>query len=273
MKFTKMQGLGNDFVVVDATQTEISLNANEIERMADRRCGVGFDQMLVISQSEKPNTDFHYRIYNADGSEVGQCGNGARCVGRFIKEMGLSTKTELVLGTNTTEIALQVQAGHQVCVNMGVPSFVPTDLPFTQEQAGTYQLDIDGISIEFVALSLGNPHAVIAVDDFSAVDVERLGEYIGSLDQFPKGVNVGFMRIIDPTHIELQVYERGAGLTQACGSGACAAMVAGRFRGLLDEMVYIQQPGGQLLIAWPGESEPVMMTGPAEFVFSGEWLR
>jgi len=268
--FTKMHGLGNDFVVFDATQVTIELDTRQLQLLADRRFGVGCDQVLLVEAPRDNDTDFYYRIFNADGSEVEQCGNGARCFARFVRGHGLTDKKVIDVGTARGNIQLSVLDDERVKVNMGAPMLEPNDLPFNApERAITYPLEVDGQLLEISAVSMGNPHAVLLVDDVDKADVETLGPLIESHPAFPARVNAGFMAVRSRKCIDLRVYERGAGETLACGTGACAAMVAGRLRGLLDEQVEVRLPGGNLVISWLREGQPVWMTGPATEVFEG----
>jgi len=270
LRFTKMHGLGNDFVVIDAINQSVHLDTHQLRRLADRRFGVGCDQILLVEASDRPDSAFRYRIYNADGSEVEQCGNGARCFARFVREKGLTEAECIPVHTRAGLIELQVRDDGQVTVNMGVPVLDPADIPFESPvRAPRYALSIEGETVEIGAVSLGNPHAVLEVPHIDSVAVERLGPLIESHPRFPNRVNAGFMEIIDRGHIRLRVYERGAGETPACGSGACAAVVAGRLWEELDETVDVQLRGGNLVVSWAGENQPVLMTGPATFVFEG----
>ena len=271
LKFTKMQGLGNDFVVLDGIRQAVRLDAAAIRRLADRRFGIGCDQVLLVEPPRLPGTDFHYRIFNADGGEVEQCGNGARCFARFVRDQGLTGKTEIPVGTAAGPIALHVEPDGQVRVDMGPPILEPARIPFLAEaEARTYRLDLDGQILEIGAVSMGNPHAVLIVEDVDSAPVAWLGPLIEHHPRFPRRVNVGFMQVLAPDHIRLRVHERGAGETLACGTGACAAVVSGRLRGLLGPRVGVALPGGDLVIEWRGQPESVLMTGPAERVFEGE---
>jgi diaminopimelate epimerase len=266
-----MHGLGNDFVVFDAVRQRVVLDAPAIRHLADRRRGIGCDQVLLVEPARLPGTDFHYRIFNADGHEVEQCGNGARCFARFVRESGLTDKTEIPVGTAAGPIRLHVVSDGQVRVDMGEPVLDPVRIPFEAAvEANTYALEVDGETITIGALSMGNPHAVLVVDDLDRAPVERLGPLIESHPRFPRRVNVGFMQVESPSHLRLRVYERGAGETLACGTGACAAVVSGRLRGLLEARVRVSLPGGDLVIHWPGPLHPVLMTGPATRVFDGQ---
>lgn len=275
--FTKMHGLGNDFVVIDATQKPFSLTTSQIQRMADRHFGVGFDQLLIIQPPSKDDVDFDYRIFNSDGSKAGQCGNGARCVGRFVYEHNLTRKTTLKLATYTRQLEIKILEDEQVMVNMGKPEFNPTKIPFlgtTQQLRYPFEFIAAGINtpIELGVVSMGNPHAVLLVDTLATTPVEAWGASISCHASFPDSVNVGFMQIINSHEIYLRVFERGAGETLACGTGACAAVAIGRNWGLLDNDVAVNLPGGRLQIQWPDVDAAIWMTGPAEIVFIGEWL-
>jgi diaminopimelate epimerase len=271
LKFTKMQGLGNDFVVLDATTRPIRLSPRQLRQIADRHFGVGCDQILQIEAPREPDTDFYYRIFNADGGEVEQCGNGARCFVRYVHDQGLTDKTEIRVGTPAGVIVPRLEPDGQVTVNMGVPLLDPDDVPFqAPKRALTYVLEVGGETIEISALSMGNPHAVGVVPDIEAAPVGTQGALIERHPRFPRRANVGYMQIIDRGHIRLRVFERGVGETLACGTGACAAVVAGILRGRLDAQVTVRTSGGELGISWAGEGEPVMMTGPAASVFEGE---
>lgn len=272
LHFTKMHGAGNDFVVLDGISQRVELNAAQIRAIADRHFGVGCDQLLLVERPSRPDADFRYRIFNADGGEVEQCGNGARCFVRFVVDKKLTSKTAITVETQSGLIQPQLEADGRVTVNMGAPRFEPADIPFTApERALTYALDVDGTTITISALSMGNPHAVQVISDVDTAPVATQGPLIERHPRFPQRVNAGFMQILDRGHIKLRVYERGAGETLACGTGACAAVVAGTTRGLLDARVDVQTRGGILTIEWQGEDQPVMMTGPAVSVFDGIW--
>jgi diaminopimelate epimerase len=272
LKFTKMHGLGNDFVVLDATAQPITLEPAQLRFVADRHFGVGCDQILQVEPPREAGTDFYYRIFNADGGEVEQCGNGARCFVRFVHERGLTRKTEIRVGTRGGVIVPRLETDGQVTVDMGKPSFEPTEVPFdAAARALTYQLDLAGRLVEVSVLSMGNPHAVQIVPSVETAPVESEGPQIERHRRFPQRVNAGFMEIVDRRRIRLRVHERGAGETLACGTGACAAVVAGITRGVLErERVSVETRGGELLISWAGEDRPVLMTGPAVTVFQGE---
>jgi len=275
IQFTKMHGLGNDFVVIDSFAQEIQLSSEQVRFIADRHFGIGCDQLLLLAPSDKEGVDVRYLIYNADGGEVSQCGNGARCAAAYLRENGLidglvSGKT-ITAETNEGIITMTLEKDELVRVNMGIPKLAATEIPLdTQEDADQYRLDLSDTEIKFSAVSMGNPHAVIVVDDVSSAPVLTMGPAIQQQTFFPEGVNIGFMQIIDSDHIKLRVYERGAGETLACGSGACAAVVAGCINSSLNQEVDVELPGGHLLISWAGQGEPVWMTGPATFVYRGQ---
>ena len=270
IEFTKMQGLGNDFVVIDATAHPLRLDPRQIKRLADRHFGVGCDQVLVVEAPRSPGTDFRYRIFNADGGEVEQCGNGARCFVRYVRERGLTDKTEIVVETAGGIIRPRIEADGRIVVNMGAPRFEPADIPFmADERAPRYEIELPGRTLTIGAVSMGNPHAVLQVHDIVAAPVAELGPLLERHPRFPQRVNVGFMEVVTRRHIRLRVFERGAGETLACGTGACAAVAVGRRWGVLDQEVAVDLPGGRLTITWTGENDPVRMTGPAERVFEG----
>ena len=269
LKFTKMHGTGNDFVVIDGVRQHISLSPEQLRLLADRHFGVGCDQILLVEKSRHKEADFRYRIFNADGGEVEQCGNGARCFVRFVHDRGLTSKREIVVETVSGLISPRLEDDGRVTVNMGAPVFDPERIPFAGLGAVSEPLDV-GETLEISALSMGNPHAVQVVADVEHAPVEKLGPLIEHHPRFPKRVNAGFMQIMDRSHIRLRVYERGSGETLSCGTGACAAVVAGIRRGLLDSPVSVATRGGLLTIAWNGEGTPVLMTGPAITVFEGE---
>jgi diaminopimelate epimerase len=271
LHFTKMQGAGNDFVVIDATREPFALEPDQLRFLADRRFGVGCDQILVVEPPDSCDTDFRYRIFNADGGEVQQCGNGARCFVRFVHDRGLTGRSEIRVGTAAGVIVPRLEADGSVTVNMGAPVLEPARVPFLAEgRAPAHALEVAGRSLEVGVVSMGNPHAVLLVDDVDTAPVEELGPAIESHARFPERVNAGFMQVLDRHRIRLRVYERGAGETLACGTGACAAVVSGVLRGLLDSPVTVLARGGTLLIRWAGEGQPVLMTGPAVRVFDGE---
>jgi diaminopimelate epimerase len=270
LKFSKMQGLGNDFVVIDAINQSITLTPEQIRQISDRHFGVGCDQLLLVEKPTVPDADFRYRIFNADGGEVEQCGNGARCFVRFVHEQGLTDKAEIRVETARGIILPKLEADGQVTVNMGAPRFDPAEIPFIADPAPLYALQVGQNEVQISALSMGNPHAVQVVPDTETAPVVEQGPLIERHSRFPQRVNAGFMQVLDQHHIKLRVYERGAGETLACGTGACAAVVAGIQRGLLSTPVNAAMHGGALRIDWAGEGKPVMMTGPAVTVFEGE---
>lgn len=265
-----MQGLGNDFVVIDAVNQSVCLSPAQRRLLADRHFGVGCDQILLV-EGAVGDADFRYRIYNADGGEVEQCGNGARCFVRYVHDRGMTQKNEIRVETSGGLIIPRLEANGEVSVNMGMPKFEPQQIPFIAEKrAMTYSIDISGRQVEISAVSLGNPHAVQLVEDVDGAPVITEGALIESHPSFPKRVNAGYMQVVDRTHIRLRVYERGAGETLACGTGACAAVVIGIERGLLQSTVQVNMRGGELTVRWEGEGQPVWMTGPAVTVFDGE---
>ncbi|MBL0230523.1 MAG: diaminopimelate epimerase [Moraxellaceae bacterium] len=270
LEFTKMHGLGNDFVVIDCITQRARLETYQIKQIADRHFGVGFDQLLLVEAPSRPDVDFCYRIFNADGSEVQQCGNGARCFARFVRDRKLSRKNQLIVETASGIIELNITANGWVRVNMGVPRLEPAEIPFIAPQrALTYPLAFGEHEITISAVSMGNPHAVILVDDVNTAPVREWGRIIESHPRFPERVNVGFLQIIDRQNARLRVFERGSGEPLACGTGTCAAVVAGIQQGLLDERVRVQLRGGELDIRWQGTDHPVWMTGPTARVFDG----
>jgi len=275
IRFTKMHGLGNDFVVLDAINQNFVPTPAQARFLADRHFGIGCDQILVVERCATPEVDFRYRIFNADGGEVEQCGNGARCFVRFVHEQGLTDKREIRVETQSGLITLRLEADGEITVNMGAPRFLPAEIPFDSDTDAVVQpLDVGGAQISISVVSMGNPHAVQVVADVAAAPVAQLGPLIESHPRFPRRINAGFMQIVDRHAIRLRVYERGTGETLACGTGACAAVVAGIRRGLLDSPVCVTTRGGDLSIAWEGEAQndgnAVMMTGPATTVFSAE---
>jgi len=270
MQFSKMHGLGNDFMVVDAVTQNVYFSPELIRRLSDRHRGVGFDQLLVVEPPYDPELDFHYRIFNADGSEVAQCGNGARCFARFVRIKGLTNKRDIRVSTQTGRMVLTVTEDEEVQVNMGEPVFEPQQVPFrAAKPEKTYILRAEERTVFCGVVSMGNPHCVLQVDDVLTAEVEVLGPMLESHDRFPERVNVGFMQILSPESVKLRVYERGAGETQACGSGACAAVAVGIPQGLLAEEVLVELPGGSLDIRWKGPGHPLYMTGPATHVYDG----
>ncbi|TXG98693.1 MAG: diaminopimelate epimerase [Rhodocyclaceae bacterium] len=271
LKFSKMHGLGNDFVVLDGVRQPVSLSPEQLCYLADRHFGVGCDQNLLVEKPTQPGVDFRYRIFNADGGEVEQCGNGARCFVRFVHEQGLTDKREIRVETLKGLIAPRLEGDGNVTVDMGVPRFLPADIPFlADDDVIIHLLDVADETLETSVVSMGNPHAVQVVDSVDTAPVGEQGPLIERHPRFPQRVNAGFMQIVDRHAIKLRVYERGSGETMACGTGACAAVVAGIRRGLLDSPVRVTTRGGDLSIAWGGSDRPVLMTGPAVTVFTGE---
>jgi diaminopimelate epimerase len=270
LEFTKMHGLGNDFVVIDLVSQHVQLEPEQIRQLADRHFGIGCDQLLLVEPPERPDVDFRYRIFNADGSEVQQCGNGARCFARFVRERRLSLKDVLRVETASGVIELRIDDSGWVTVDMGAPRFRPAEIPFVADaEAQQYAVDVHGQAVTLATVNMGNPHAVLQVDSVETAPVATLGPALESHPRFPERVNVGFMQVVDRHRIRLRVYERGAGETLACGTGACAAAVAGIRQGLLESPVKVALPGGELEITWAGEGRSVIMRGPTARVFDG----
>lgn len=270
LKFTKMHGIGNDFVMIDAVTQRLQLKPRDIRRLADRRLGIGCDQVILVEPPGRPDVDFYYRIFNADGSEAEQCGNGARCFARFVRLRRLTHKRLIRVETLSGVSELRVIDRQQVEVNMGQPSLDPASIPLDRpKRAEEYTLDVGGESVALGAVSMGNPHAILRVADTAHCRIDDLGPAIEAHPDFPRRCNVGFMQVLERDKIRLRVYERGAGETLACGSGACAAVVYGIVRGWLEEQVTVHLPGGKLHVAWPGADRPVRMTGPTAVVFEG----
>lgn len=271
MNFSKMHGLGNDFLVLDNVTQNVYLPNDQIKQLADRNFGVGFDQLLVVEPPYDPDLDFHYRIFNADGSEVSQCGNGARCFAKFVKMKGLIGRNKIRVSTHSGKMTLYIERDGNVTVNMPVPQTEPHKIPFNAQKAeGTYILRSDEDTVLCGAVSLGNPHCVITVDDITTAPLDTLGARLSTHERFPQGANVGFMEVVAPDHVKLRVYERGAAETLACGSGACAAVVVGQIQKKLAKQVTVELPGGKLRLFWKGPGNPVKMTGPAVHVFDGQ---
>jgi diaminopimelate epimerase len=271
LKFTKMHGLGNDFVVINGMNQPLLLSPEQICHIADRHTGIGCDQVLLLEASTDPAIDVIYRIYNADGSEAGQCGNGARCVGQYLVDNGIVDKPVIHAETIRGRVQIYIEQNNTIRVNMGVPAFEPDAIPIRSDnRQASYSIDLDQARVQVMALSMGNPHAVMFVDDIDTAEVEKLGPAIQQLPLFPESVNVGFLQIVDRTHARLRVYERGAGETLACGTGTCAAVVAGILHGKLDNDVVVTLKKGNLLISWQGEGSDVWMSGPAITVFEGQ---
>ncbi|MDZ7748207.1 MAG: diaminopimelate epimerase [Halofilum sp. (in: g-proteobacteria)] len=274
LAFTKMHGLGNDFVVIDATRAPLELDAATVRHIADRHRGVGCDQLLLVEASGDADTDFGYRVYNADGGEVEQCGNGVRCVARYLRDRGLVHGDELTLASAGGPVRARLCDDGRVAVDMGPPHFAPAAIPFTAAaEADAYALEVEGRDHTIGAVSMGNPHAVLRDDDLDTAPVTTLGPLIEYHERFPRRANVGFMQVRDRAHVRLRVWERGVGETSACGTGACAAVAVGRRQGLLDARVRVELAGGELVIEWGGADNPVWMTGAAETVFEGTLAR
>jgi len=270
LEFTKMHGLGNDFVVFNAITQQVDLTPEQLRFITDRRFGIGCDQILLVEAAQDSSCDFHYRIFNQDGGEVEQCGNGARCFARFVRDQGLTDKDTIDVSTYSGRIRLFIEGNGDVRVNMGRPETSPEKIPFKAErQAPTYPLEVAGETLQIGAVSMGNPHAVVRVADVAEAPVARLGPLLEAHPRFPNRVNVGFMEVCSPQHIRLRVFERGTGETLACGTGACAAVVTGRIQGLLDSRVRVTLSGGDLVIEWGGKEQPVWMSGPATSVYQG----
>lgn len=270
LNFSKMHGAGNDFVVIDCVRQSVPLSPGKIRFIADRHRGVGCDQVLLVEPPDHPDADFRYRIYNADGSEAGQCGNGARCFARFVREQRLSDKRELNVQTTSGMMQLKTLEDGRVLADLGAPKFEPIDIPLIADApASQYTLEVEGSHYQVGALSMGNPHVVLQVENCNDAAVETLGPQLERHPRFPERVNVGFMQVVSRSEIKLRVYERGAGETQACGSGACAAAVHGMRLGLLDHSVTVQLPGGKLTVSWLGDDAHVWLGGPTANVFQG----
>jgi diaminopimelate epimerase len=270
LNFVKMHGLGNDFIVIDAVRQQVDLSAEQVRRIADRHFGIGCDQVLLVAPPLNADADFYYRIFNADGSEVSQCGNGARCFAQFVHEQGLFEAPEVRVDTGAGRLLLKRQDNGEITVDMGVPRHAPAQIPLqVGAEDEVYEVEACGTLWRFGAVSMGNPHAVLLVDDVDAAPVAALGPVLESHALFPERANIGFMQILQRGHIRLRVFERGSGETLACGSGACAAAVVGMDWGLLESPVRVELPGGELSISWAGRGEPVLMTGPAVTVFQG----
>ncbi|SEL31426.1 diaminopimelate epimerase [Colwellia chukchiensis] len=271
VNFSKMHGLGNDFLVLDNVTQNVYLSNEQIKQLSDRNFGVGFDQVLVVEPPYDPDLDFHYRIFNADGSEVGQCGNGARCFAKFVRLKGLTNKHKIKVSTQSGKMTLYIERDGNVSVNMPVPQFEPNKIPFTaQKTEGTYILRSADETVLCGVVSLGNPHCVLTVDDVQKAPVAKLGKALSLHERFPQQANISFMEVVSPQYIKLRVYERGAAETLACGSGACAAVVVGQMQKKLNRQVLVDLPGGQLKIFWKGPGNSVKMTGPAVHVFDGQ---
>ena len=272
LPFVKMHGIGNDFVLVDNLSKRLELGVDQVRLLADRRRGIGCDQLLVVEPPRDADADFRAIIYNQDGSESGQCGNGLRCLAAYLRDSGAATGEQVAIEAGDGMVKARLTNGSLVSVNMGTPTFEPTEIPFVAEsRSSAYRLPLGGETLELGAVSIGNPHAVIRVEDCAAVDIETRGPAVQALDAFPEGVNVGFLQVEGEDRVRLRVYERGVGETLACGSGACAAVAVGRDRGWLGPRVTVSLPGGELGIEWAGDGEPVWMSGPTALVFEGEF--
>ncbi|MCA1772702.1 MAG: diaminopimelate epimerase [Halomonas sp.] len=270
LHFTKMHGLGNDFMVVDLVTQRANLRNEQIRQLADRRFGIGFDQLLIVEPPRDPDMDFRYRIYNADGSEVENCGNGARCFARFVREQRLTHKHEIRVETAGGPLILNVQHDGMVRVDMGQPRFNPSAVPFDAPgDQPLHEIEVDGETLQLSVVSMGNPHAVLQVEDVDTAPVARLGSLIEAHPRFPQRVNAGFMQVLSASEIRLRVFERGSGETLACGTGACAAVASGIRQGLLKSPVRVHLLGGELSIEWPSPESPLIMVGPATRVFDG----
>ena len=269
LRFAKMHGLGNDFMVIDLVTQSLEIRPEVVRRWSNRRTGIGFDQLLALEYPTEPDADFRFRIYNADGSGAEQCGNGARCIAHFVRRENLSPKAELELQTESGRIRTAL-VDEEVRVDMGIPSTHPEDVPFDADQDRlSHSLEVEGETVEIVPVSMGNPHGVLFVDSAAAAEVPAIGGALTGHRQFPQGANIGFCEVVDRGSVRLRVFERGVGETLACGTGACAAVVAGRLKGKLDESVQVSLPGGRVRIAWKGPGATVRMTGPAETVYEG----
>lgn len=272
LPFVKMHGIGNDFVLVDNLSRTLALGADQIRLLADRRRGIGCDQLLIVEPADDPHADFRARIYNQDGSESGQCGNGLRCLAVYLRDRGATSADDIAIAAGQGTMRARFANGRQVSINMGVPEFSPPAIPFrAARQAPSYRLRVGEQTLDLGAVSMGNPHAVIRVEDCGAVPIEELGPAVQALEEFPQGVNVGFVQVLDEGHVRLRVYERGVGETLACGSGACAAVAVGRLRGWLARRVVVSLPGGDLEVTWDGDDAPVWLSGPTQQSFEGEF--
>ena len=272
LPFVKMHGIGNDFVLVDNLSRDLELGIDQIRLLADRRRGIGCDQLLVLEPARDPEAHFRARIFNQDGSESGQCGNGLRCLAAYLRQRGAATGDAVTIEAGEGMVRARFANGSGIRLDMGEPEFSPEKIPFlAPTRAECYTVRVEGRPLELGAVSMGNPHAVVRVEDCDAVPMERIGPAVQSLAEFPEGVNVGFVQIVDPGRVRLRVFERGVGETLACGSGACAAVAVGRLRGWLDARVIVGLPGGELEVTWEGEGEPVWLGGPTRLAFEGEF--
>lgn len=271
LRFTKMHGIGNDFMVIDLVSQHAHIQAKHVRQWADRHTGIGFDQLLLVEPPSSPDVDFRYRIFNADGSEVEQCGNGARCFARFVVDKRLTVKKRIRVETRGGVIELNLRPDGQVVVDMGAPRLKPAEVPFVaDQQALSYPVELNGQTYPLAAISMGNPHGVLRVDNVDTAPVHEIGPQLETHPRFPNKANIGFIQIVSRSHARLRVWERGAGETRACGTGACAAAVAAISQGWMDSPAQIELPGGRLTIEWAGVDQPVMMTGPAVRVYEGQ---
>ncbi len=274
LPFVKMHGIGNDFVLVDNLSRDLHLDTEQIRLLADRRRGIGCDQLLMVERAQDRQADFSVRIFNQDGSQSGQCGNGLRCLAAYLRDRGAAGGDDIAMAIEPGRgmVRARLANGHPISMNMGPPEFSPSAIPFlAAARADCYTLEVDARPVELGAVSMGNPHAVIRVEDCGAVPIEARGPAVQSLEAFPEGVNVGFVQVLDEGHVRLRVYERGVGETLACGSGACAAVAVGRVRGWLGPAVTVSLPGGDLVVEWAGDDEPMWLSGPTERAFEGEF--
>jgi len=272
LSFVKMHGIGNDFVLIDNMSRKLDLSTEQIRLLADRRLGIGCDQLLVVEPAGEAHADVRARIFNQDGNEVGQCGNGLRCMAAYLRDAGIVTGEQITIEAGQGTVRARLVNGRVVTMDMGIPRFEPRDIPFLADlQAAVYCARVGTQRLEFGAVSMGNPHAVIRVEDCESTQVEELGRGVQSLEVFPEGVNVGFMQILDDARVRLRVFERGVGETLACGSGACAAVAIGRYSGWLGDCVSVLLPGGELTVNWDGEGQPMWLTGPTQRAFEGKF--
>lgn len=274
LPFVKMHGIGNDFVLVDNLSRDLRLDTEQIRLLADRRRGIGCDQLLMVERAQDRQADFRVRIFNQDGSQAGQCGNGLRCLAAYLRDRGAAAGDDIAMAIEPGQgmVRARLTNGRQVSMNMGPPDFSPDAIPFlAAARADFYTLEVESRPVELGAVSMGNPHGVIRVEDCAAVPIETLGPAVQSLEEFPEGVNVGFLQVLDEGRIRLRVYERGVGETLACGSGACAAVAVGRARGWLGPAVTVSLPGGELVVEWAGDDAPMWLSGPTERAFEGEF--
>lgn len=272
LAFVKMHGLGNDFVLINNISRELDLGPDQIRLLADRRRGIGCDQVLIVEPGRARGADVRARIFNQDGSESGQCGNGLRCLAVWLRDIGMANGEQIAIEAGDCVVHACLDKHRSVKLEMGIPRFEPRDIPFlAEERASGYRVQVGANRLEIGAVSIGNPHAVLRVDDCDTAPVDNLGPGIQGLEVFPQGVNVGFLQILDDKHVRLRVFERGVGETLACGSGACAAVAVGRVRGWLDERVSVALPGGKLEVEWNGEGEPIWLSGPTQRSFEGEF--